>query len=116
HTLHGPTLLHFTSEQWKHILAGVKKLDKLGQRDTALEVSPMPGESGAVLAARIGKCPPDCDPVYIYEGDTPKNFRRILLSATAIVTPHRLHRPRSATSESVLGLEWARRIFLRLSA
>ena len=79
YTLREPTLLHFTAEQWKHMLAGMKKVEKLGQHDDALEVSPMPGENGAVLAARTGKCPPDCDPVYIYEGDTPKNFHRILV-------------------------------------
>jgi hypothetical protein len=75
-TIHEPTLLHFTSEQWKHAVERVKRVDKLLENHLVLEVAPMPGKPGIMLAATL--CPPDCKPIYEYSGSTPKDFTRIL--------------------------------------
>jgi|SRR6516162_1517845 hypothetical protein len=72
-----PTVLHFTSEQWKHAVEGVKRVDKLSEDHVALEVAPMPGKPGIMLAAPL--CPPDCTPIYETSGTTPKDFEQILI-------------------------------------
>jgi hypothetical protein len=86
HNLDVMSLLHINAEQWKQLVHKLEpnklssegttaeilrslKLERVPMTGSALEIHPMPGGRGILLAATL--CPPGCTPTWDYHSNVP---------------------------------------------